>query len=438
MRTVAPGLLAEGRNSSATVLRIVPDLSAGTGGDSALPPEGNAESQDPTTEKSEASCSARISVIVLDDDDLARVMLIAALSGTSNIEIVGAFADAETAIKAARRLRPQVAVLEVELPGALDGIQTGLLLRREFQNIGIVWLSAHKRPYLPVSFQVTKRWAYLLKTSEIDVGTIAAAIDGVANGLVVLDPEVAATMNRLRNNWISWMSTVEHDVLALMAQGLSNAGIAQVLNVPEQYVRRHVNHIYRHLGVSARAGGRDARVEAVLAYLRGGEMPARASEPQLKTSDTLGESFGRSQRTDTIPPRPVLDQSAFMERLHQEIARCLRTRRHLSVALLSATVPDSAASEEPAMGPETLRPIADELARHIRRYDLVAVAGAAEVVLMFPEATLESTKHILGRLRTATPTPREWSALWGVATWPTDGNDPTALLEAARHRVSAT
>lgn len=90
------------------------------------------------------------------------------------------------------------------------------------------------------------------------------------------------------------------------------------------------------------------------------------------------------------------------------------------------------------MGPEALRPIADELARHIRRYDLVAVAGAAEVVLMFPEATLESTKHILGRLRTATPTPREWSALWGVATWPTDGNDPTALLEAARHRVSAT
>src|SRR5579859_6568959 len=131
---------------------------------------------------------ARISVIIVDNEDLSRALLGAALLGTGNIDIVGAFADGEAALKAVRRLRPQVVVLEVALPGALDGIQTALLVRREFPDVGIVWLSANSRPYFPLSFQSTTGWAYLLETSGTDVRSLAAAIDAVANSFVVLDP----------------------------------------------------------------------------------------------------------------------------------------------------------------------------------------------------------------------------------------------------------
>jgi DNA-binding NarL/FixJ family response regulator/GGDEF domain-containing protein len=386
-----------------------------------------------------AASPARISVIIVDNEDLSRALLGAALLGTGNIDIVGAFADGEAALGAVRRLRPQVVVLEVALPGALDGIQTALLVRREFPDVGIVWLSAYSRPYFPFSFQSTTGWAYLLETSGTDVRSLAAAIDAVANGFVVLDPEVAAIMNRLRNTWIPRLSTSQHDVLALMAQGLSNAGIAQALDVSEQFVSGQVTQIYRHLRLRRRGGVKHRRMQAVLAYLRGGAALARAPEQRLQTIGATGEPLGRSD----MPPHPVLDQSAFVERVHEEITRCLRTRRHLSVVLLSATAPDATATQGLIVGPETLRPMAEDLARHIRPYDLVAVSGGAEVTFMFPEATCENTKIILGRLRAAGAAlprsePEGSPPLWGFATWPADGSDPTALLETARHHLSPT
>ncbi len=385
---------------------------------------------------------ARISIIIVDSEDLARALLTASLASFENIEIVGAFADAETAIEAARRLHPKVVVIELELRGALDGIQAGLALRREFPDAGIVWLSAYKRPYIPMSFQLTTGWAYLLKTSGTDVRSLAAAIDGVANGLVVLDPEIAAIMNRLRSEWLPRLSLLEHDVLALMAHGLSDAGIAQALDVPQQSVKRHIDQIYRRLGLGlgGRADVKHRRVETVLAYLRGG---AGVPESETRTIGTINEPQRRSQQAENTPSHTLLDQWAFVERMQEEIARCLRTRRHLSVALLAAGAAAAVTGQRLALGPDALRSIAEDLARHIRRYDLVAVSGAAEVMLMFPEATRERTDVILGRLRATTaalpgvasggPPP-----LWGLATWPADGNDATALLKTARHRLSAT
>ncbi len=422
MRGTAPNLRAEGSRQVAADLPGLPDR-AGTPRS-----ESHEILREPVAEKS----PARISVIIVDDDDLGRTLLAAALSGTENIDIVGAFADAETAIDAVRRLRPQVVVLEIELHGALDGIQAGLRLRKEFPDVGIAWLSPIKRPYIPVSFQQTTGWAYLLKTSGFDVRNVAAAIDGVANGFVVLDPEIAAVMNRLRQAWIPRLSTSEHDVLALIAQGLSNVGIARALELSEQAVTRQINEIYRRLGLGGRGTDRHQRVQAVLAYLRAGETPALAA-------DTLAEFHRRPEQVANMRPHPILDHSTFVDRVHEEIARCLRTRRHLSMVLLTAPAPDTTTPREPAPDPGAFRRIAEELARHVRRYDLVAVSGGTEVTLMFPEATRENAGIILGRLRAAAgPAPGRTPPLWGLATWPADGNDPGALLKTARHRLSAT
>jgi GGDEF domain-containing protein len=130
-------------------------------------------------------------------------------------------------------------------------------------------------------------------------------------------------------------------------------------------------------------------------------------------------------------------------KVHEEIARCLRTRRHLSVALLTAGAADAGRRAGLALGPDALQSIAEDLARHIRCCDLVAASGAAEVMRMFSEATCERTSVILDRLRAATATlprvpPGGSSPLSGLATWPADGNDSTALLETVRHRLSAT
>ena len=216
----------------------------------------------------------RIQVVIAEDETLYCDLLSGVLAASGRIEVLGAYPDAETTIDATRRLHPQVVVLDIELKGNLNGIQAGLLIRKELPDVGIIWLSAYRRPYLPVGFQhqTATGWAYLLKKSGTDVHTLVAAIDAVAKGLIVLDPAIADSMNRLLKNWTPVLSPAEYDVLALMAQGLGNAAIAQTLQVPEKSVESQINQIYNHLRLTHGAA-KHRRVEAVLTYRRGAEAP---------------------------------------------------------------------------------------------------------------------------------------------------------------------
>jgi len=212
-----------------------------------------------------------IPVIVADDEDLFRDLLSTVLSESGKVNVIGAYPDGEGALEATRRLHPRVVVLDIELRGSLNGIQAGLLMRKEFPDIGIVWLSAYKRPYLPASFQqqTTSGWAYLLKQSGTDVTALVSAIDAVAKGLVVLDSQIADSMNRLLNTWIPALSPSQYDVLALMAQSFGNAAIAKTLELPEKSVEDVINQIYHHLQLNRRTMPKHRRVETVLSYLRG-------------------------------------------------------------------------------------------------------------------------------------------------------------------------
>jgi DNA-binding NarL/FixJ family response regulator len=237
-------------------------------------------SGDPAREPDHAAAVPEsIRVVIADDEDLFRDLLTTVLSESGKVAVLGAYPDAEAAMEATRRLHPNVVVLDIELKGSVNGIHAGLLIRQEFPDIGIVWLSAYKRPYLPASFQqqTTSGWAYLLKQSGTDVTALVAAIDAVAKGFVVLDPQIADSMNRLLNTWIPMLSQPQYDVLSLMAQGFGNAAVARALGLPEKSVEGIVNQIYHHLQLDRRSA-KHRRVETVLRYLRGNGTPAlRAS-----------------------------------------------------------------------------------------------------------------------------------------------------------------
>lgn len=220
-----------------------------------------------------------IPIVIADDEELFRDLLSTALSASGKVAVLGAYADAEAVIDATRRLHPKVVVLDIELRGPLNGIHAGLLIRREFPDIGIVWLSAYKRPFLPVSFQqqTTSGWAYLLKQSGTDVTALVAAIDAVAKGFVVLDSQIADSINRLLNTWIPVLSPQQYDVLSLIAQGFGNAAVAGALGLPEKSVEGVINQIYHHLQLNRRMAGKHRRVETVLRYLQGNGTPAPAN-----------------------------------------------------------------------------------------------------------------------------------------------------------------
>lgn len=234
-------------------------------------------------EKPDEAGVERIRVVLAAPEDLFRDLLSTVLVASGKVAVVGAYPDAETAMDATRRLHPKVVVLDIETKGSLNGIQAGLLIRKEFPDVGIVWLSAQKRPYLPVSFQQQPAagWAYLLKQSGTNVTALVAAVDAVAKGLVVLDAQIAESMNRLLNTWTPVLSPSQYDVLALMAQGFSNAAVAKAIDLPEKSVEGLINQIYRHLQLNSRTDSKHRRVETVLRYVRGaGEHSGAAGASQ--------------------------------------------------------------------------------------------------------------------------------------------------------------
>jgi DNA-binding NarL/FixJ family response regulator len=270
LRNIAPPRPGSAGVMSGDVIVVGPPaVMDSRGPDAEVPARGLSPSPEP------AEGPESIPVIIVDDEDLFRDLVSTVLSESGKVTVLGAYPDAEAALEAARRLRPKVVVLDIELEGPLNGIQAGLLLRKEFPDIGIVWLSAYKRPYLPVSFQqqATSGWAYLLKQSGTDTRALLAAIDAVSKGFVVLDSQISDSMNRLLNTWIPPLTPSQYDVLALMAQGFGNAAVVKGLGLPEKSVERILNQIYHHLRLNRRDGAKHRRVEAVVKYLRAGQTP---------------------------------------------------------------------------------------------------------------------------------------------------------------------
>ena len=210
-----------------------------------------------------------VRILIVEDEGLFRDMLKISLGSLPNLEVVGAVSDGNAAVEAADRLLPDVVLMDIELGCDPNGIAAGRAIKEEHAGIGIIILSAHKeREYLNVmASQDMSGWSYLLKQSVTDAEALVRAIEGAASGLVVMDPSVVEGMRPRQGSLTAGLTPRQQEVLAMMAQGFNNSGIAKHLVLGTKSVENYINAIYQELGLNHN-GPLHPRVQAVLSYIR--------------------------------------------------------------------------------------------------------------------------------------------------------------------------
>ena len=219
--------------------------------------------------KSRKMPEEKIRIAVIEDEALFREMLVGALSREARLEVVGTADNAEKAIALARAAKPDVMLMDIELAGDMDGIEAALEIKRARPEIGIVILSSHDDPRYVTSLPLGESagWAYLLKQTVHDLSAVILAIEGCVRGMVVMDPSMMAKLRPREGSEVGRLTSRQQDVLRLLAEGFSNAGIARKLVLEERSIEGYINVIYQHLGLSGESEI-NMRVKAALAFLK--------------------------------------------------------------------------------------------------------------------------------------------------------------------------
>jgi DNA-binding NarL/FixJ family response regulator len=209
-------------------------------------------------------------IVIGEDSALFREGL-ARLLVDAGHEIVAKAGDADALEAAVHDARPDVAIIDVRMPpdNDDDGARVARRLRDSYPDLGILVLSQHVETRHSVDLVTTGGFGYLLKDRVLDVDDFLDALARVAAGGSALDPEVVARLLRPRadDSPLALLTPREREVLALMAEGRTNIGIAERLYLSERTVETHVASILAKLDLaSSEADHR--RVLAVVAYLR--------------------------------------------------------------------------------------------------------------------------------------------------------------------------
>jgi DNA-binding NarL/FixJ family response regulator len=209
-------------------------------------------------------------VVVADDDVLLREGL-ASLLDRSGFEVVGQASDATELLALVRDRKPQLAVVDIRMPPThtTEGLDAARVIRTESPDTGILVLSAHVEVEHATELLATGHGiGYLLKTRVTDVTDFVETLDRIAKGATVVDPALVQELvsARRRDDPLSVLSAREQEVLMLMAEGRSNAGIARRLWVTEGTVEKHVRSILTKLNLPE-TGDDHRRVRAVITYL---------------------------------------------------------------------------------------------------------------------------------------------------------------------------
>jgi serine/threonine-protein kinase PknK len=195
--------------------------------------------------------AARLRVVLAEDDVLLREGLASVLE-RSGFEVVGQAAGASQLLALVRQEIPDLVVVDIRMPptNTTEGLEAAGRIRQEFPKIGILVLSAHAEMEHAMELLATGRGVgYLLKSRVIDVSDFVETLERIAKGGSVVDPALVQELvsARRRNDPLAALSTREREVLALMAEGRSNAGIARRLWVTEGTVEKHVRSILAKL-----------------------------------------------------------------------------------------------------------------------------------------------------------------------------------------------
>jgi two-component system nitrate/nitrite response regulator NarL len=197
---------------------------------------------------------SRATVFVADDHPVFREGLVRAIRSRAELELVGESGNGREALGDIRRLAPAVALLDVKMPG-LDGTQIAHALHRDNMPTRVVLLSAHAPSDLIYRAIANGAAAFVSKEATRDA--ICDTVAAVARGETLLAPEVQADLvkqiqMRARDDRPA-LSPREHEVLSLIAEGLSAPDVAQRLHVSPATIKTHLQNLYEKLEVSDRA-----------------------------------------------------------------------------------------------------------------------------------------------------------------------------------------
>jgi DNA-binding NarL/FixJ family response regulator len=213
-----------------------------------------------------------VRVVIAEDQALLREGL-ARLFRDCGHEVAATVADAQQLLAAVDRERPDLVVADIRMPPTFtdEGARAARVIKEQHPDVGVLVLSQHIETTHIVNLVAHPGFGYLLKDRVLEVSDFVSTAERIAAGGTALDPMVVANLVSPANGGpVERLSERECSVLELMAQGLTNAGIANRLVVSERTVEAHVRHILTKLDLAETDDGH-RRVLAVLAYLNGAQ-----------------------------------------------------------------------------------------------------------------------------------------------------------------------
>jgi serine/threonine-protein kinase PknK len=209
--------------------------------------------------------------IALADDDILLREGLASLLERSGFEVVGQAGDAPGLLDIVRERRPELVIVDIRMPPghATEGLDVARVIREEFPDAGILVLSAHVEVEEAMELLASgRRIGYLLKSRVTDVADFVETVERIAQGGAVVDPGLVQELvaARHKDDPLEALTRREREVLALMAEGSSNAGIARRLWVAEGTVEKHVHSILSKLQLPETQDDH-RRVLAVITFL---------------------------------------------------------------------------------------------------------------------------------------------------------------------------
>ena len=216
----------------------------------------------------EGQCTTR--VVLADDDVLLREGL-ASLLDRSGFDVVGQAGNGTELLALVRSVRPELAIIDIRMPPtqATEGLQAARVIREELPGTAIIVLSAHVEVDEAMELLAGgQRVGYLLKSRVTDVTDFIETVERITAGASVVDPSLVQELVRARRRRdpLDVLSPREREVLALMAEGASNAGIARRIYITEGTVEKHVRSILTKLDLPE-SDTEHRRVLAVLRFL---------------------------------------------------------------------------------------------------------------------------------------------------------------------------
>ena len=215
--------------------------------------------------------TARSDRVVLADDDVLLREGLASLLQRSGFDVVGQAGDGIALLDLVDDLQPDLVIIDIRMPPghSTEGLDAARAIRRDAPDVSILLLSAHIE--VDEALELLNGGTgvgYLLKSRVTDVGDFVESVQRVARGGSVIDPGLVNELvtARRRNDPLDALTPREREVLAAMAEGYSNAGIARRLHINEGTVEKHVQRIFPKLRIYD-TGDDHRRVLAVLAFL---------------------------------------------------------------------------------------------------------------------------------------------------------------------------